>query len=431
MSNNINTKIIDTNELSGKASIWETSWQLLHKYKNSKGELIFTDTEIMQYPIFQFNLARWLYKENKSQKGIFSNNQLLKVPEETSDLIKTIATNSLKTHDNNFSANFVHVQRVSFQKSDDDDSCMLDCSNSSNKSSKIIINGSFLEKITGFVTGFAKGAKARWSIEKKIPICSVPGSIAIPSGIIGGISEIKNGEECFAMHFGCCQSIFDEADKKVRSGQQLTEDELNTLIFVYILIPLGGRIYGFREAASLMDLYLTPKKAAKYTEKKPYVINSEVYKTSVIVKYAEEELKKIILDEYKQGILEVGKIFNSKVLKPTQRDSATEGNIQAPDRNIIAEQNNKRLKNADHRFYLQVKILEIKSDNMYLLWYVKSIWDYEPYEKANHVTELTVNEEMGYILRIPDGLSEYLTKVNKAKEFHYTASWKEKLWVKK
>ena len=38
MSNNINTKIIDTNELSGKASIWETSWQLLHKYKNSKGE---------------------------------------------------------------------------------------------------------------------------------------------------------------------------------------------------------------------------------------------------------------------------------------------------------------------------------------------------------------------------------------------------------
>ena len=27
--------------------------------------------------------------------------------------------------------------------------------------------------------------------------------------------------------------------------------------------------------------------------------------------------------------------------------------------------------------------------------------------------------------------SEYLTKVNKAKEFHYTASWKEKLWVKK
>ncbi len=80
---------------------------------------------------------------------------------------------------------------------------------------------------------------------------------------------------------------------------------------------------------------------------------------------------------------------------------------------------------------MQVKILEIKNDNIYLFWYVKSIWDYEPYEKANHVTELTVNEEKGYILRIPDGLSEYLTKVNKAKEFHYTASWKEKLWVKK
>ena len=69
MSRSINTKVINTRDLSGKCSVWEASWQLLHKYKNINGELIFSDSEINDYPIFQLNLARWLLKDKNCKNG--------------------------------------------------------------------------------------------------------------------------------------------------------------------------------------------------------------------------------------------------------------------------------------------------------------------------------------------------------------------------
>ncbi len=66
------------------------------------------------------------------------------------------------------------------------------------------------------------------------------------------------------------------------------------------------------------------------------------------------------------------------------------------------------------------------------LWYVNSLWDYESYEEnSNNVTELPINSEKGYILKIPDGLSQYLTVLGRANEFYYTSMWKEEICPKK
>ena len=411
MSRNINTKIINTNDLSGKSSVWEVSWQLLHKYKNINGELIFTDSEITDYPIFQFNLANWLINENNNTNGIFDENTKLKVPKDTLDLITIIATLKLKTHDQTSIATLPVLPKISVSKNED--LPPLNTSNRKDKSSDSFINATFLEKFIGFATGTVIGTLI------------LPARIGLP---VGGSIGMYNGEKIFALYFGVCQSIIDDADKKVSSGGELNESELDTLILVYKLIPLGGKLYGYKEAATLMSLYLNPKKAEKYTKEKPYIIDSEVYTTSEIVKYAEEELKKIILNDYTEDVLKVGKNYNSKILEPTDRDSVTKGNVQAPDRNLIVEQNNQRLKNTDHRFYLQVKILEIANNNIRLLWYVNSVWDYASYEDANYVTELPIKK--GYILKIPDGLSHHLIEVNRAKEFCYTSRWEENICIK-
>lgn len=177
-----------------------------------------------------------------------------------------------------------------------------------------------------------------------------------------------------------------------------------------------GRLYGYKEAA-------------KYTEEAPYKIKSEVYTTSKIVQYAESELKKIIADDFRDGNVSVGKRYDSRILKPTNRDSGTEGNVQS-NGNLIVEQNNQRLKNTDRRFLLQVKILEISGNDIKLLWYVLSLWDFDPYEKADHITELPINKKKEYVLRIPDGLSQYLTKVDRAAEFHHTAEWQGGICIK-
>lgn len=435
MSRSINTKIINTKDLSGKCSVWEASWHLLHKYKNINGELIFTDSEINDYPIFQFNLAKWLLKDKNCINGIFPDNTNINIPSETSDLIGIIAKNKLKCHDSNSSTSFSALKKVSFEKTESDDIKPLECSKSKDKLSKIIINGGYLEKFIEFITGFARGAKIGMAAETMYQLLPgtkmTPGVIYFACCIFGAFDELNNEDDSLAMHLSCCQEIIDEADRKAKSGEQLSKDELDTLIFIYKLIPIGGRFYGYKEAAELMDLYLNPKKAKIYTDKNPFRIDSEVYRTSAIVQYAESELKEIILQDYKIGKLKQDVIYNSKILKPTNRDSNTQGNVK-PNRVLIAEQNNQRLKNTDHQFVLEVKVTSVTNEKIKLLWYVNSLWDYESYEEnSNNVTELPINSEKGYILKIPDGLSQYLTVLGRAYEFYYTSMWEEEICPKK
>lgn len=113
---------------------------------------------------------------------------------------------------------------------------------------------------------------------------------------------------------------------------------------------------------------------------------------------------------------------HSKVLKPSQRSVDKQGYILSNGA-LLVEQSNQRLKNADHRFYLWVNTT--KNGSKFLSrWTVESIYDFEPFDKG-FITDIPLTKD--FVLKLPDGLSAYLTKIGVAKDFKYTSTWQE-LW---
>ena len=90
---------------------------------------------------------------------------------------------------------------------------------------------------------------------------------------------------------------------------------------------------------------------------------------------------------------------------------------------LLVEQSNQRLKNADHRFYLRVNTTK-NGTNFLSSWKVESIYDFEPFSKG-YVTDIPLAK--GFVLKLPDGLSHYLTKIGVANDFDYISTWQE-LW---
>ena len=113
-------------------------------------------------------------------------------------------------------------------------------------------------------------------------------------------------------------------------------------------------------------------------------------------------------------------------LKKGVRSIDHQGYIKYPAGVLLAEQLNSRLKNADHQFHLSVNVVGNEKTGFNLMWSVKSIYDFEPFEK-NNITDLRLSE--GFVLKLHDGLSQHLTTIGIAKVFTYSASWFER-WEK-
>ena len=224
------------------------------------------------------------------------------------------------------------------------------------------------------------------------------------------------------------QRVFDNTAAKVKNGETLTDKEKKELKKAYELIIFGGQQLGYKEAADLLSLYLNPKKAENYkNEKKPYKLKTDVYKNSVIGKYAMEEMKKHILADYDSASGAEKEYSSADLLSPTNRDPITEGYFSAKDRVLVAEQNNQRLKNMDNRFHLNASVKTNKKGEIEITWSVTSRWDFESYEGKKYYTELSFSKKRGQVLKIDDGLSQYLTKIGMAREFYYRCEWKETL----
>ena len=102
------------------------------------------------------------------------------------------------------------------------------------------------------------------------------------------------------------------------------------------------------------------------------------------------------------------------------RDEQTQGDFKR-DGLLKAEESNLRLKNTDNRFYLQIELE--KSGNRFIsTWKVESIYDFEPFSKG-YFTNIPLGH--GYVLKLPDGLSHYLTQIGVAQDFKYSATWNE------
>ncbi len=124
----------------------------------------------------------------------------------------------------------------------------------------------------------------------------------------------------------------------------------------------------------------------------------------------------------KTGNLDFLRSAHSSDLKKGSRNVNSQGYILSNGA-LLVEQSNQRLKNADHRFYLLVNTTK-NGNNFLSRWKIESIYDFEPFEKG-YITDIPLVK--GFVLKLPDGLSQYLTKIGVAEDFTYISTWQE-LW---
>jgi hypothetical protein len=192
----------------------------------------------------------------------------------------------------------------------------------------------------------------------------------------------------------------------------------------------GGRANGWPEAAKLSDHYVNGKGIK-------VVLNPYMYQTSVIVKDTAEAMKEVIqrkltgnlktidLKSTSIGFLQSPEL---KQFRRTPRNQSVQGALLETG-GLLTEQNNLRLKNADNRFILQSTTSFPSIEKFLTKWFVLSTYDFEPF-RVGHATHIPLSDK---ILKVPDGLSEYLThkQISVAKVFYYEATWFEKWSISK
>ncbi len=223
--------------------------------------------------------------------------------------------------------------------------------------------------------------------------------------------------------FDLLQNTIDYLSCKARLKKSFTGDEKEFMRELFEAMWWGGKYLGYREAAKLANHYVNG-------EGKSLRINPDVYKKSIIVSDTMAALKGYIKEQSANN----KSIASIKTSNPDFRRSnyalslhrgKRSANRQGYMRNgsLLAEQSNTRLKNADHRFYLMVSTTKIDNHVFASRWRVKSIYDFEPFEK-NHITDIKLTKEL--VLKLPDGLSRYLDEIGMAKAFDYTSTWNER-----
>jgi hypothetical protein len=115
--------------------------------------------------------------------------------------------------------------------------------------------------------------------------------------------------------------------------------------------------------------------------------------------------------------------FKKLMLINSSRNISSQGYVKSSGV-IFSESHNKRLKYADNRFILKASTTKLSRDKFQTWWSVDNRYDYESFEKSDKYTELPLRENQ--ILKLPDGLSEYMDSGLKiAKPFEYIAKWNE------
>lgn len=224
--------------------------------------------------------------------------------------------------------------------------------------------------------------------------------------------------------FNLLQNTIDYLACKGKLNKRFTDNEKEFMKELFEALWWGGKYHGFHEAAKLANHYVNGKG-------KPLRIDSEVYKKSVIVSDAVHALKSHIKEKSKQNKpiafvktsdQDFLKSNHASPLKPGKRSALRQGYI-LNDGALLVEQSNFRLKNTDHRFHLYVNTKKGNKIGFFVSrWRVESLYDFEPFAKK-YVTDIPLTND--FMLKLPDGLSHYLTKIGVAKDFKYTSDWNE------
>jgi len=226
--------------------------------------------------------------------------------------------------------------------------------------------------------------------------------------------------------FDLLQNTVDYLTCKGKLKKPFRKSEKEFMKELFEALWWGGTYHGFYEAAQLANHYVNGNG-------KMLRINPKVYKTSVIVSDTMLALKKYIKAQYhkKKIIPPLLKTSDPHFLMSTYAQSLKKGTRSVNKQGylldnggLLVEQSNLRLKNTDHRFYLTVNTTKTTSDSFFLRWRVESLYDFESFDK-NYITEIPLAK--GFILKLPDGLSHYLTQIGVAKNFKYSSEWQE-IW---
>jgi hypothetical protein len=227
--------------------------------------------------------------------------------------------------------------------------------------------------------------------------------------------------------FDLLQNAIDYLTCKAKAKLAFLDDEKTFLIDLYKDMSLGGSLKGYSDAAKLLSHYIDGNG-------EDLEIDSDVYSTSTIVKDTSEAIKKYI-KKHKSKNKQLTTVQTSDhdfiyaaeaktLLRTAHRNIKKQGYLQH-DGYLLAEQDNLELKNANNRFILVALNAFKPKNNIATRWSVDDDYVFESFEKSSKYTEIPLSETLK--LKLPDGLSHYMTVLKIAAEFHYWAAWQE-IW---
>lgn len=260
------------------------------------------------------------------------------------------------------------------------------------------------------------------------------------------------------------QGAIDHLTAKAKAAKPFTDDDKKFMTEVFESIWVGGTYKTFYEAAILANHYVNGNGATLFINPDCYINSTIVRDTmTAMVEYLRSS-GYLPLDYFE--LLSSDPVFEQSTyaapLKGRSRKLNTQGQLLAGGV-LLAEQDNHRLKNADHRFRLKVTgrrssvrtslqsmhaslrntyncnlqgnlqwltgigtgsatldSLKMLGSDITLTWRVDSVYDFEPFP-TTYYTPLPLGP--GIQVRMPDGLSEYITRVGVAKVFDYYSEW--------
>lgn len=221
------------------------------------------------------------------------------------------------------------------------------------------------------------------------------------------------------------QNSIDYLSCKARFQKPFTSDEKEFMKEIFEALWWGGQYKGYKEAAKLANHYVNGNG-------KSIQLNEDVYRNSVIVIDTVNALKRYIktLSANKKSFLLIKSSDphflaspNAAALNINKRNIYNQGYL-LKDGALLVEQKNQRLKNADHRFMIQAHTTtsKTKGKTVYVSkWTISSVYDFEPFSSKDYVTNIPLAENL--VLKIPDGLSHYLSIIGVANDFIYNSGW--------
>jgi hypothetical protein len=225
--------------------------------------------------------------------------------------------------------------------------------------------------------------------------------------------------------FNLLQNAIDYLTCKAKAKMPFTDEEKAFLKRVFESLWWGGEFKGYREAAELADHYVNGKGAK-------LKIDAGVYRTSAIVndtsKAIEDYIRHLIVKGASFATIrssDAGFLHSPqgrRVSWTSGRDIRRKGYV-LKDGNLLTEQDNARLKNANNRFILAAQSVKAGNMSVFTRWSVDDRYTFEPFERANFYTNIPLSSS--HVLKLPDGLSHYMTVLGIATEFVYTADWTE------